>query len=85
MMRQETESIHGHEVLNFIRANEPVSLKQLQDFVQNAFGDRAVFHACAADGMDLNGLLDFLRGRGKIQEAGDGIRFASDAELCDHA
>jgi probable metal-binding protein len=85
MMRQETESIHGHEVLNFIRAQGPVSLSQLQHFVHSAFGEQAVFHACAADGMDLNGLLDYLRGRGKIHDAPDGIRFAPDAQLCDHA
>jgi len=84
-MNKAIESIHGHEVLNFIRTHEPVPLEQLQHFVRRTFGEHAIFHACAAEGMDLNGLLAFLRDRGKIQEDEAGIRFGSDAEMCDHA
>ncbi len=79
-----TDSIHGHEVMHMIIDSQRAWPRQeLIAAIQEKFGGDACFHTCSASGMDIEELIDFLEGRGKIVDHGNGF-IATVDHVCNH-
>jgi probable metal-binding protein len=80
---QTLPSIHGHEVIRIIHeAPRPLRPQELTRLVQERFGPDARFHTCAASGLSLQQLLEFLMARGKVVQRDGGL--ATDmSRVCD--
>lgn len=75
--------IHGHEVMNLIhQADPPLNRATLREAVLQRWGDAVRFRTCAAEGMNLDGLLQFLSERGKVVEA-DGVLRTDIGQMCE--
>ena len=79
-----SESIHGHEVMDFMLEHGGSFTKQsLREAIVARFGAQARFHTCSAEGMDAAQLIDFLEARGKFVATDGGFNTHSD-RLCQH-
>ncbi|MFG0248809.1 MAG: YecH family metal-binding protein [Phycisphaeraceae bacterium JB051] len=78
------QQVHGHEVMQMIAdANEPITESQLKEQIEAIYGPNPTFFACAIQDVDLQGILTFLKARGKVVET-DG-KLTTDIGLkCDH-
>lgn len=78
------EQIHGHEVMQMINdAVDPIDKKQLQQQIQALYGDDPKFFACAIQDADFEGILTFLKARGKVVEL-NGKLSTEIGLMCDH-
>lgn len=78
------QSIHGHEILKMlIGAQDPYTRDRLGSEVKEKFGEQVRFHACQGSDMTLDGLMEYLSVRGKIQEK-NGRIYSSVEHVCDH-
>lgn len=76
------DSIHGHEVINFIKdSNPPISKHNLEREVVAKFGE-ATFHTCALTNLSAAELISFLEHAGKLIVR-NGIAFINAANVCD--
>jgi probable metal-binding protein len=79
------DSVHGLEVLVMVEAlARPVSRAELLGLIAARYGAQAVFHTCAADGLDAGQLLDFLEDHGKLAPGPAGYALRGRA-LCERA
>ncbi len=78
-----TESIHGHEVIHMVHSNPGTTEADLAAKVASTYGENATFHACSGDGMSLSDLLVFLAERDKVHRR-DGKVFPGGSPDCDH-
>ena len=79
-----TQSIHGHEVLNFMLENKAGFTKEsLISSIQARFGADATFHTCSAEGMNSAQLVDFLEEKGKFIEGDAGFNTERE-KICNH-
>ena len=63
------EQVHGHEVMQMINdAAEPIDKEQLEQQIQAIYGPSPKFFACAIQDADFEGILTFLKARGKVVE-----------------
>jgi probable metal-binding protein len=84
-MSLQTESIHGHAVLELIHGSSPaLTPTELADEVERRFGAAARFHTCSAEQMTLKQLLQFLFARQKIELRDDGRLYVQLANVCQH-
>lgn len=79
-----SESIHGHEVMQFmLDQGGSFTRESLHAAIIGHFGASARFHTCSAEGMDAEQLIDFLEQKGKFVANGTG--FNTEAEkMCNH-
>lgn len=76
------EELHAHEVLHMMEGNSYTE-KSLREAIVNQFGEKQLFHACSADGMDVDTLIEFLKYKGKFMPMDEG--FTVDiSKVCDH-
>lgn len=76
--------IHGHEVIEMVSCFPGgIAREELAATLVDRFGAEARFHTCSADGMDLDGLLEFLEARDKVRLA-DGVVFPGGSPACSH-
>jgi probable metal-binding protein len=78
------QQVHGHEVMQMIHdADEPITEAQLTEQIRAIYGPNPTFFACAIQNVDLQGILTFLKARGKVVEV-DG-KLTTDIGLkCNH-
>ena len=70
--------IHGHEVLDLIRASErPFTTTSLATAIVERFGPDARFYTCSASGLTAEELIIFFAQRGKFAPAGLGWTLAA--------
>jgi probable metal-binding protein len=78
------ESIHGHDVMALIaEAGRPLSRSEIVALTSQRFGAEARYHTCSAEGLSAEGLVDFLKERGKLT-GGDGALSLDTGEVCQH-
>lgn len=73
---------HGHEVLEMMQNHsytEEGSLKAISE----KFGPEERFYTCCADNLTAQGLIDFLKERGKFMLVDDGFTVDS-SKVCNH-
>jgi len=78
------QEIHGHEVMQFmIASGTSFTRESLREAIIEKFGAEARFHTCSADGMDADGIIQFLQERGKFEPVDGG--FTTDpSKICNH-
>jgi probable metal-binding protein len=77
-------SVHGHDVIDMIcAARTPYSRAGLVAAIVEKFGPETRFHTCSADGLDADGLIDFLLSRQKLVGDASALEF-SPAGRCNH-
>ena len=81
-MTQTSASVHGHAILHHVADHGPISRTELVQWAQAQFGADSRYHACFAEGLDLDGMLSALVQRGKITESPRGFVMGDGAEIC---
>ena len=76
--------IHAHEVMHLmLERGEAFSRESLARAIVERFGADARFFTCSADGMDVEGVIDFLESRGKFVPQGAGFNTLR-TRICNH-
>ena len=79
-----SEQIHGHEVMEMMLEDGKVYTKAtLCAAIVERFGEEARFFTCSAANMTTEELVEFLDGRGKFIDEGEGFRTEPD-RMCQH-
>ena len=79
-----TTSIHGHEVMHMIIESKRTWTREaLMTAIGEKFGEHARFHTCSAFELNVEELIEFLEGRGKIIDKGEGFTTSID-HVCNH-
>lgn len=79
------EQVHGHEVIQMIsEAAGNITREQLQQQIQAVYGENPRFFACAIQDADFDGILTFLKARGKVYEV-EGKLGTDISKMCSHA
>lgn len=78
-------SVHGHEVLQFMLENEQgfASKDSLKTAIETRFGATVRFHTCSADGLTAEQLVAFLSSKGILVDTGNGVNTQADL-ICSH-
>lgn len=77
-------SIHGHEVLNMMLADDQSwTTERLVTAIEEKFGKMARFYTCSAEGMTAGELVDFLAARGKFIPQQEGF-VTHKSKICHH-
>lgn len=78
------QQVHGHEVMQMLSdAGAAISKEELKAQIEAIYGENPRFFACAIADADLDGILTFLKARGKVFEK-DG-KLSTDLRLmCKH-
>jgi len=76
--------IHGHEVLHWMLSlGRGFSERELVEAIRHHFGAHARFFTCSATDLDAQGLVEFLRQRGKFRPLADDGTFTADkSKMC---
>lgn len=78
------ESIHGHEVINFIKETKPpISRHNLSLEISKKFGENNIFHTCALNNLSADDLIDFLERSGKLIVR-NGVSFIQSDLICEN-
>lgn len=77
------EQIHGHEVLHMMEGHSytEASLKQA---IIDKFGADQLFYTCCAEGLTVDGLIQFLKDRGKFMPAATEEFTVDASKICNH-
>jgi len=79
-----SESIHGHDVIGMIvESGKAWKRDDLLVAIEARWGRGARFHTCSAEGMDAQGLIEFLAARQKFIESDDGVTM-DESKVCNH-
>jgi probable metal-binding protein len=73
---------HGHEVLEMMQGHTYTE-KSLLEAILEKFGPEERFCTCSADNLTAQGLIDFLKERGKFMPAEDGFT-VDGSKVCNH-
>ena len=73
---------HGHEVLEMMQGRSYTE-KSLLEAIIEKFGPEERFYTCSADNLTAQGLIDFLKERGKFKPAEDGFT-VDESKVCEH-
>ena len=73
---------HGHEVLEMMQGHHYTE-KSLLEAIIEKFGPDEKFFTCSADNLTAQGLIDFLKERGKFMPADDGFTVDT-SKVCNH-
>lgn len=79
-----SNSVHGHEVLNFMLETEGgFSRESLKDAIIARFGVDTRYHTCSAQEMTAEELIDFLSAKEKFIETEKGFNI-DPQKICNH-
>lgn len=79
-----SNSVHGHEVLNFmLEIGGGFSKESLQQAIATRFGADTRFHTCSAQEMTAEELIEFLASRDKFVENENGFN-TQPGKICQH-
>ena len=73
---------HGHEVLEMMQGHTYTE-KSLLEAILEKFGPEERFYTCSAYNLTAQGLIDFLKERGKFMPAEDGFT-VDESKVCSH-
>ena len=73
---------HGHEVLEMMQGHSYTE-KSLLEAIIAKFGPDERFYTCSADNLTAQGLIDFLKERGKFMPLEDGFT-VDGSKVCQH-
>ncbi len=73
---------HGHEVLEMMQGHSYTE-KSLLEAILEKFGPDERFYTCSAGNLTAQGLIDFLKERGKFKPAEDGFTVDT-TKVCNH-
>ena len=73
---------HGHEVLEMMKGHTYTE-KSLLEAILEKFGPEERFYTCSADNLTAQGLIDFLKERGKFMPLEDGFT-VDESKVCSH-
>ncbi len=73
---------HGHEVLEMMQGHSYMEESLLEAIVEK-FGPEERFYTCSADNLTAQGLIDFLKERGKFMPLEDGFT-VDKSKVCNH-
>lgn len=79
-----SNSIHGHALLHQLSDHGPMPRTAFVAWAHAQFGPEALYHACFAEGLSLEPMIEALKQRGKISEGPEGLSFGDGAEICNH-
>ena len=65
-------NIHAHEILRMMEGNS-YTTESLQYAIIEKFGEDARFHTCSAEGLDADGIINFLVAKGKFKPTDEGF------------
>ena len=78
------QQVHGHEVMQMINDSaQPISKEQLLQQIQAIYGENPRFFACSIQDADFQGILTFLKSRGKVVEF-EGKLTTDISKMCNH-
>lgn len=78
-------SIHGHEVMNFmLEQSGGFSRQSLLLTVEERFGVEARFHTCSAKDLTAAQLIDLLEAKGKFVATEGGLFTTQADRICSH-
>lgn len=79
------ENFHIHELLNALYQDQtPRSLKDLEVFIAEKFGNRPLFSSCSQENMGPSEAIDFMLMREKIMESSPGLYIINSGRQCNH-
>lgn len=79
-----SESIHGHAVMEMMLSEGgQFSEGSLKQAMATRFGADARYHTCRMSNLDADGLIAFLRERGKFIDSEQGFQTHAD-KICRH-
>ncbi len=73
---------HGHEVLEMMQGHNYTETSLLEAILEK-FGPEERFYTCSADNLTAQGLIDFLKERGKFMSAEEGFTVDT-SKVCNH-
>ncbi len=73
---------HGHEVLEMMQGHSYTE-KSLLEAILEKFGPDERFYTCSAENLTAQGLIDFLKERGKFKPTEDGFTVDT-TKVCNH-
>ncbi|MBN1175570.1 YecH family protein [Candidatus Woesearchaeota archaeon] len=77
------DSIHGHEVITFIKESKPqISRHNLEIAISKKFGSESIFHTCVLNNLSAADLIAFLERAGKLVVR-NGISYINSDLICD--
>lgn len=76
------EQLHAHEVLHMMQGHS-YSEVSLKEAIINRFGAEQRFYACSAENMNVDELIEFLKGKGKFMPEMDGFTVDM-SKVCNH-
>ncbi|MBR9998185.1 MAG: DUF2492 family protein [Cyclobacteriaceae bacterium] len=78
------KTIHIHDILDLIYSSgKTFTIDSLKEEVQHIYGKDVHFNSCADHRFGVEGMIDFMLSRGKIDVHGDRI-YPAGASYCDH-
>lgn len=77
------EQIHGHEVLHMMEGHSYTEAS-LKKAIIDKFGADQRFYTCSADNLTVDGLIQFLKDRGKFMPAADEGFTVDSSKICNH-
>jgi probable metal-binding protein len=78
------EQIHGHEVIQMmLQSGKAYTRASLLTDIVAAFGADSRFFTCSAQNLTPEGIIDFLRDKGKFVPCEEGFQTSSDL-MCKH-
>lgn len=77
------EQIHGHEVLHMMEGRNYTEAS-LRQAIIDKFGADQLFYTCCAEGLTVDGLIQFLKGRGKFMPVEDAGFTVDSSKICNH-
>lgn len=75
------KSIHGHEVIDFLRETTSTRENAVTN-IEEHFG-KIQFHTCSREGMTAKELIEFLEQKGKINFS-TGTTTINEKNICQH-
>lgn len=77
-------TIHIHDILDIIyNSGKEYTIDSLKEEVINRYGNDINFMTCSDHKFGIEGMIDFMCSRGKIEVHGEKI-FPAGASWCDH-
>ncbi|ESE40416.1 YecH family metal-binding protein [Shewanella decolorationis] len=80
-----SDSIHGHDVMALMVAQENPLLKpEFIALMAQTFGDNARYHTCSAEDLTAEELISLLLSKGKMLESEQGLTLVAGRQ-CNHS
>lgn len=77
------EQIHGHEVLHMMEGHNYTEAS-LKKAIIDKFGADQLFYTCSAENLTVDGLIQFLKDRGKFTPTDKDSFTVDSSKICNH-